>query len=107
MSVCASEPGKPLRVLLVEVSENDAVLLLRELRRGGYEPLCRRVDTPEAMEAALRDADERGEPWDVVISDYYMPRFRGPRRSTSSGGWATIRRSSWYRARSDRTSRSR
>ncbi len=29
--------GVPVRLLLVEDSENDAVLLLRELRRGGYE----------------------------------------------------------------------
>jgi hypothetical protein len=36
--------GEPLKVLLVEVSEDDAVLLLRELRRDGYDPLCGRVD---------------------------------------------------------------
>ncbi len=67
-----------LRVLLVEDSENDAMLLLRELRRGGYEPLSERVYTPEDMERALRAADERGEPFQIVISDYYMPRFRAP-----------------------------
>jgi len=39
-----------LRVLLVEDSENDAMLLLRELRRGGYKPLPQRVYTPEDME---------------------------------------------------------
>jgi hypothetical protein len=39
-----------LRVLLVEDSENDAMLLLRELRRGRYQPLSRRVCTPEDME---------------------------------------------------------
>ena len=81
-----SEPGRPLRVLLVEDSENDAMLLLRELRCGGYEPSCQRVDTPEAMEAALKDADDRGEPWEIIISDYYMPRFRGP------DALATVRR---------------
>jgi PAS domain S-box-containing protein len=60
----------PLRVLLVEDSEDDALLLLRELRRGGYEPLCERVDTAGDMEAAL---DERG--WDLVIADHSMPEF--------------------------------
>jgi PAS domain S-box-containing protein len=71
-----SRPSKPgrglqsLRVLIVEDSENDALLLLRELRKGGYEPEYVRVETPEAMEKAL-DASE----WDVVISDYQMPRF--------------------------------
>jgi PAS domain S-box-containing protein len=63
----------PLRVLLVEDSEDDAFLLLRELRRGGYEPEYERVDTPEAMERALS-----GSAWDVIFSDYRMPRFEAP-----------------------------
>jgi PAS domain S-box-containing protein len=65
-------------VLLVEDSENDAMLLLRELRRGGYEPLPERVYTPEGMQNALDAAEAGGEPFQVVISDYYMPRFRAP-----------------------------
>ena len=69
-------PGTTLRVLLVEDSEDDALLLLRELRRGGYEPACERVSTPEEMERALADAG--GEPWEVVLPDYYMPNFRAP-----------------------------
>src|SRR5918995_671434 len=67
-----------LRVLLVEDSENDAMLLLRELRHGGYQPHSQRVCTPEDMQEALRAADARNEPFQVVISDYYMPRFRAP-----------------------------
>jgi PAS domain S-box-containing protein len=67
-----------VRVLLVEDSENDAMLLLRELRRGGYKPLSQRVCTPEHMEGALRAADAKDEPFQVVISDYYMPRFSAP-----------------------------
>src|SRR5918997_3741917 len=62
--------GEPLRLLLVEDSEDDATLLLRELRRGGYDPLCERVDTAGDMEAAL---DERT--WDLVIADHSMPAF--------------------------------
>ncbi|MEW5745315.1 MAG: EAL domain-containing protein [Nitrospirota bacterium] len=61
-----------LRVLIVEDSEDDALLLLRELRKGGYEPLHRQVETPEAMKAALAE-----QPWELVISDYKMPRFDG------------------------------
>ena len=61
----------PLRVLIVEDSEEDTLLLLRELRRGGYETAHERVDTPEAMQEALA---ERG-PWDLVICDWLMPRF--------------------------------
>jgi PAS domain S-box-containing protein len=60
----------PLRVLIVEDSEDDTLLLLRELRRGGYAPTFERVDTPAAMNAALDHA-----PWDLIISDYTMPRF--------------------------------
>ena len=62
--------GVTLRVLLVEDYEDDALILLRELRRGGYEPLSERVDTAEAMETAL---DERE--WDLVIADHSMPAF--------------------------------
>ena len=72
------ERGVPVRLLLVEDSENDAMLLLRELRRGGYEPLYERVYTPEDMERTLAGAAARGEPFEVVVSDYYMPRFRAP-----------------------------
>ena len=72
------ERGTPLRLLLVEDSENDAMLLLRELRRGGYEPRHERVCTPEEMGRALEEAEAGGEPYEVVVSDYYMPRFRAP-----------------------------
>src|SRR4051794_7006060 len=64
--------GQPLRILVVEDSKEDAELLVRELRRGGYEPLFERVDSSEAMRAAL---DRRT--WDVVVSDYVMPGFGG------------------------------
>jgi PAS domain S-box-containing protein len=67
--------ARTLRVLLVENSENDAMLLLRELRRGGYEPLYEMVKTPEAMREAWRSAEAGGKPFQVVISDYFMPRF--------------------------------
>jgi len=64
--------SKALRVLIVEDSENDAELLLRELRKGGFAPEYARVDTEEAMRAALNS-----EPWDIIISDYSMPHFDG------------------------------
>jgi DNA-binding NtrC family response regulator len=68
----------PLRVLLVEDSENGALLLLRELRRGSYEPEHKRVSTPDEMKRALGEASERGRPWQLVISDHQMPRFGAP-----------------------------
>jgi PAS domain S-box-containing protein len=60
----------PLRVLIVESQERDAKLLIRELEHGGYDVTYGRVDTAEAMSAAL----DR-EPWDIVISSYSLPRF--------------------------------
>jgi signal transduction histidine kinase len=63
----------PLAVLLVEDSEDDAELTRRELTEGGYELTTERVDTPEDMSVAL----ERRS-WDVIVSDYSMPRFSAP-----------------------------
>lgn len=77
-----SRKRRALRLLLIENSENDATLLLRELRRGGYEPIHERVDTPEDMKAALKRADERGEPYEIVISDYSTPRLEAPEALT-------------------------
>ncbi len=68
-----SAMNKPLRILIVEDSEDDAALLLHELRRGGYDPAYERVETPEAMSAAL----DR-QTWDVILSDYRMPQFSAP-----------------------------
>ena len=64
--------GIELHVLLVEDSEEDAELLLRELKLGGYEPVWKRVETAEGMTAAFES-----EEWDVVIADYVLPRFTG------------------------------
>ena len=60
----------PLRVLLVEDSEDDALLIVRELRKGGYTPEWARVDTAEGLEHALGSGA-----WDIVITDHNMPRF--------------------------------
>src|SRR5207245_9652302 len=67
-----SDMGVPLRLLLVEDSENDALLLVRELTRAGFEPVVERVETAVAMQAAL---DRQG--WDIVLGDYSMPQFGG------------------------------
>ena len=63
---------KSLHVLIIEDSENDTELLLRELRRGGYAPEFERVETPEGLDDALSR-----QSWDLIISDYAMPRFNG------------------------------
>lgn len=59
-----------LRMLILEDSEDDLLLLLREVRRGGVDPIYERTETAEGMRALL-DSRE----WDVVIADYNMPRF--------------------------------
>jgi PAS domain S-box-containing protein len=64
---------KPLSLLLVEDSEDDAELVLLELRRGGYDASCSRVENAEDMRAELGRRK-----WDLVIADYVMPRFSGP-----------------------------
>jgi PAS domain S-box-containing protein len=64
---------KPLKVLLIEDCEEDAILLLRELARGGYKLLHQRVDTPWQMAEALKS-----QSWDVILSDYRMPAFNAP-----------------------------
>jgi two-component system cell cycle sensor histidine kinase/response regulator CckA len=61
-----------LQVLLVEDSENDARLLLRELERGGYRVRPTRVDSARAVEEAL---DRQS--WDIVISDFSLPGYAG------------------------------
>lgn len=61
-----------LRVLIVEDSEDDTLLLVRELRRGGYTLNYVRVDTADGMEAALNQ-----QSWDIVIADYSLPSFSG------------------------------
>src|ERR1700722_13549854 len=64
--------GIPLRVLMIEDSEDDAALLFRELQRGGYDVNYERVYTSAALETALFASD-----WDLMVSDHSMPQFTG------------------------------
>ncbi|MBN1435708.1 MAG: response regulator [Sedimentisphaerales bacterium] len=63
--------ANPLRALIVEDNEDDALLIARRLRRGGYEVYYERVDSAAGMAEALK------KEWDIVISDYSMPGFDG------------------------------
>jgi len=66
-------PRAPLRVLIVEDSIADTDLMLRALGQAGFEPSHERVESADAMRAALVR-----QPWDVVLSDYTMPGFDAP-----------------------------
>lgn len=61
---------QPIRVLIIEDSEFDALILVNLLKQGGYKPDYKRVETEATMRAALSD-----ETWDVILSDYNMPDF--------------------------------
>lgn len=63
---------KLLRVLIIEDSEADALRILNELYRGGYDPKDERVYTADAVRKALTE-----KKWDLVISDFHMPGFTG------------------------------
>jgi PAS domain S-box-containing protein len=63
---------RTLKLLLIEDSEYEAGLLIREIERGGYTIIYERVETAEAVNTALKQKQ-----WDLIISDYVMPGFSG------------------------------
>jgi PAS domain S-box-containing protein len=60
----------PLKLLIAEDSEDDAALLVRTLKRGGFAPIYTRVDNAEDFRAALS-----GSSWEIIICDHAMPQF--------------------------------
>ena len=68
----ATAQPRPVRLLIVEDSDDDARLVVRLLRRGGFEPAYERVQDVRALQVALRDGA-----WDAVLSDFRMPGFSG------------------------------
>lgn len=59
---------RQLRVLFVEDTPDDALLVARELERGGFEVDAERVETLDGLQTALQD-----RAWDLVIGDYHLP----------------------------------
>jgi two-component system, cell cycle sensor histidine kinase and response regulator CckA len=59
-----------IRVLIIEDSDDDALLIARHLRRGGIELTYERVQTARAVAEALAN-----RPPEVVICDYSLPAF--------------------------------
>jgi two-component system, OmpR family, sensor histidine kinase VicK len=64
--------GKALNVLMVEDNLDDLELILQTLWRGGYDPVHQCVDNAAALRRALES-----QPWEVILSDYALPRFSG------------------------------
>jgi PAS domain S-box-containing protein len=62
-----------LRILIVEDSEDDTLLIIRNLKKGGYSPVYERVENTAAMKKALQEKQ-----WDIILCDYKMPEFDAP-----------------------------
>ncbi|MGP8152935.1 MAG: PAS domain S-box protein [Smithella sp.] len=65
--------NKSLRALIIEDSEEDVLLIIRELKKGGYNPVYEWVKTASAMTKALEEKQ-----WDIILCDYKMPNFSAP-----------------------------
>lgn len=61
---------KLLKILIIEDFEDDVLLILRQLNKGGYDVEYERAETAERMRILLKEKE-----WDIVFSDYNMPRF--------------------------------
>ena len=59
-----------IRVLIIEDSEDDAMIVSRELKKGGYDLELTRVDTEHGLQEACSCGD-----WDLIVSDFSMPQF--------------------------------
>jgi len=62
-----------IRVLIVEDLEDDSRLIIRNLKKGGYNPVYERVETSAAMKKALKEKQ-----WDIILCDYSLPNFNAP-----------------------------
>ena len=61
-----------LKLLMIEDNPDDEALVLRSIRKGGYDVDHERVENREELLEALRQQD-----WDIVLSDYQLPEFNG------------------------------
>jgi len=64
--------GEKINILIIEDSEDDACLIIRKLKKEGFEPFYIRVESAPGMIKALEEKN-----WDIIISDYSLPGFSG------------------------------
>ncbi|MGD0947548.1 MAG: ATP-binding protein [Candidatus Binatia bacterium] len=65
--------SEKLRILILEDHPPDAELMLGEVRRAGYEPEWKRVETEPDYLSQL----DQG--WEIILADYSLPQFDGLR----------------------------
>lgn len=64
---------KPLSLIIVEDSLDDTLLILHELKRGGFNVEHLRVETSEELSSAMAKRE-----WDLLICDHNLPEFNAP-----------------------------
>lgn len=65
--------GKPIRVLILDDCQTDAMLMARELEAHHLSVFWGRVDTEAEYEVRLEERP------DLILADYSMPQFSAPR----------------------------
>lgn len=61
---------RPIKLLVIEDSDDDAFLLIHNLKKANYEPEYKQVETADELRSALTS-----EQWDIIISDHNLPQF--------------------------------
>lgn len=61
-----------LRILFVEDSEDDRILLTHQIEKGGLKTISKRVDNAADLENELKTGR-----WDLILTDYAMPLLNG------------------------------
>lgn len=69
-----------LHILMIEDSEDDALLIMRTLKKGGYKPDVWRVETAATLSQALHEKS-----WDIILCDYNLPDFNASAGGTLAG----------------------